>query len=281
MKKLINELFILFIGNLFLALAVGLFLLPSNILSGGVAGIAVLLKPFIPINESTMVLILNVILLALGTIFLGKKFFVNTCLSSILYPVLLVVVQTVYEAPVVDQVLAAVYGGVLGGIGIGLVVKAGSSTGGMDIPPLLIHKFFGIDVAKGVMFTDAATVLFGLYIYGLEAVLIGLISVYMTSIAISKAMTYGTTKAKSVQIISNHYLEIQDAIHKVLDHGTTILEGMGGYTNQQRKVILVVIHNNEYAKLIEIINKYDEDAFVIVSDAAEVKGNGFGETSRI
>lgn len=281
MKKLINELFILFIGNLFLALAVGLFLLPSNILSGGVAGIAVLLKPFIPINESTMVLILNVILLALGTIFLGKKFFVNTCLSSILYPVLLVVVQTVYEAPVVDQVLAAVYGGVLGGIGIGLVVKAGSSTGGMDIPPLLIHKFFGIDVAKGVMFTDAATVLFGLYIYGLEAVLIGLISVYMTSIAISKAMTYGTTKAKSVQIISNHYLEIQDAIHNVLDHGTTILEGMGGYTNQQRKVILVVIHNNEYAKLIEIINKYDEDAFVIVSDAAEVKGNGFGETSRI
>ena len=281
MKKLINELFILFIGNLFLALAVGLFLLPSNVLSGGVAGIAVLLKPFIPINESTMVLILNVILLTLGTIFLGKKFFVNTCLSSILYPILLVVVQTVYEAPVVDQVLAAVYGGVLGGIGIGLVVKAGSSTGGMDIPPLLIHKFFGIDVAKGVMFTDAATVLFGLYIYGLEAVLIGLISVYMTSIAISKAMTYGTTKAKSVQIISNHYLEIQDAIHNVLDHGTTILEGMGGYTNQQRKVILVVIHNNEYAKLIEIINKYDEDAFVIVSDAAEVKGNGFGETSRI
>ena len=107
-----------------------------------------------------------------------------------------------------DILLCSVLGGVGIGFALGLVIRSGASTGGMDIPPLLIHKFFGIDVAKGVMFTDAATVLFGLYIYGLEAVLIGLISVYMTSIAISKAMTYGTTKAKSVQIISNHYLVI-------------------------------------------------------------------------
>ena len=275
MNKMIKELLIISLGSFLIAVAVGMFILPSSILTGGVAGISVLLLPFIKIPESTMIFILNVGLLALGTVFMGKKFLFNTCVSSVLYPVMLKILERFVTPVSMNPILAAIYGGILGGIGIGLVVRQGASTGGMDIPPILLKKFFNIDVSKSLIFFDSMTVLAGLFIYGLEPVLIGLISVYSTGMAIDKVLTFGGMDAKKVEIISDEYQKIQEDIHKIVDRGTTLIEAEGGYTKDRRKVLMVIINNSQYTKLMEVVDKYDKDAFVIVSDVVDVHGKGF------
>ncbi len=281
MLKSIKEICLLILGNVILAFAVAFFILPNDILTGGLAGIAILLEPFVPLDTGTIVMVFSVILLILGGLFLGKKFFLTTVFSSLFYPAILMVLENIAEAPSLNPLLAAVYGGLLTGVGVGLVIKQGSSTGGMDIPPLILHKFFNLDVSKGVMLFDALTVIFGLVIYGLEPVLTGLISVYASALAISKTLTFGGVKAKSIQIISDEYIKISDTIHTTLDRGTTIIPSKGGYTKQDRQMVLVVVSDKEYNKVLDIINRYDKEAFVIVSDATDVHGEGFSEIVRI
>ena len=281
MRSSIKEIVLLLVGNIILACGVAFFILPGDILTGGLAGIAILLEPFVPLDNGTIVMIFSIVLLLIGGLFLGKKFFLTTVVSSIFYPILLMILEKFFLAPDLNPLLAAIYGGLLSGVGVGLVIKQGASTGGMDIPPLIIHKYFGLEVSKGVMFFDAMTVIFGLLIYGFESVLTGLISVYFSAFAISKTLTYGGSKAKSIQIISDYYKEISDRIHLVLDRGTTIVPSMGGYTNKERMMVLVVVSEKEYSQVLEIINEYDKEAFVIVTDATDVHGEGFSEIVRI
>lgn len=281
MIKIIKETIIVLIGNFILAVAVGLFLLPNDILTGGIAGVAVLMSPFISIDTSIVVMILSISLLLLGWLFLGTKFMLTTCLSSIIYPFFLMIIEKIVIPPSIDPLLASVYGGLLGGAGVGMVIKMGSSTGGMDIPPIIINKYTGFDLSKAVMIFDALTVAFGLMIYGLEQVLVGLISVYLTAFAISKILTYGGVRAKRVEIISERFKEINDRINRELERGTTLIHSKGGYTNELKNVILVVVSEKEYKSLIDIINDIDKEAFVIVSDATDVHGEGFSEIVRI
>ncbi|MFI3284636.1 MAG: YitT family protein, partial [Erysipelotrichaceae bacterium] len=181
----------------------------------------------------------------------------------------------------VPNFLAAIYGGVISGVGIAIVLRTGASTGGMDIPPLIIHKFTGIEIGSLVMIVDTITVLCGLYVYGLEAVLVGLISVYTCSIAITKTMAFPGSSAKSVQIISDYWEAINQKINHEMDRGTTLLAAQGGYTGDKKKVILVVLNNNEYSKLLSIIDEIDSNAFMIVSETTEVHGEGFTIEARI
>lgn len=280
MKKLILEISGLLAGNLILAFAVGMFILPSNVLTGGVAGISLLLSPFIPLDEASIILCLSVLLLLVGWVTLGFRFMINSCVSSILYPILLMIIQHFIEPPVLDPLLAAIFGGVLSGIGVGLVVRQGASTGGMDIPPLIIHKYLKYDVSKAVMITDALTVLGGLYVYGLEEVLIGLVSVFLTGIGLRNALTYGGSSAKQLQIISDKYEEISSKIHD-LDRGTTLLEAEGGFTKEKKKLLLTVVADKQYQKVLDIINEIDPTAFVIVCEATDVHGEGFSDIVRI
>ncbi|MPN52841.1 hypothetical protein SDC9_200504 [bioreactor metagenome] len=117
--------------------------------------------------------------------------------------------------------------------------------------------------------------LIGLISYGIEAVLVGFIAVWSSSFAIDRILTFGAEKAKSIYIISDKIQEINTAIHQQLDRGTTILEGRGGYTDEHKDVLLLVIDNTQYPKLIKMVNEMDKNAFVIVQDANEVHGNGF------
>ena len=185
LKKVRNILLII-IGTFFLCVSVQMFILPFNILSGGVAGIAVALEPFFHIDKTLAANGMTVGLLLVGSLFLGKEFFVTTVFSSLLYPVFNEILSRTLIIPQIEPFLASFYGGLLGGIGVGLVIRAGASTGGMDVPPLIIHKLTGIKVSILVLITDGLTVLLGYFGYGIEAVLIGFISVFVTSYAINR-----------------------------------------------------------------------------------------------
>ena len=262
-------------GNAVLALAVSMFILPYDILSGGVAGIAVALQPLIPLPVTLMVNILVVGLFVIGACFLGKEFAMKTILSSLIYPVFLTFFSGRVPVLDLDPILASLYGGLLGGMGVGMALRTGASTGGMDIPPLIVHKLTHIEIAKLVLITDALTVLLGAFTYGLEAVLVGFVSVWASSVAIDKVLMFGGQQAKAIQIISDQYEQIIEQIHSRLERGTTLIEAQGGYTYEKRKIVLVVITKNQYPALMEMVTAIDKEAFVIANDTYEVKGFGF------
>ncbi|MBR2802882.1 MAG: YitT family protein [Erysipelotrichaceae bacterium] len=281
MRKRITDIVFLIVGNFLLAYSVSQFILPCSILSGGLAGIAILFHPFTSIPESTIITILAVILFLLGSLFLGKKFAMDTAVSTVLYPIFLFLLQKYVPVIPVDRALGAIYGGIVSGAGIGLVMRTGGSTGGMDIPPLIAQKYLHVDVSSAVIVTDTLTVLFGLWIYGLADVLIGLASVYITGKAINWVITFGSQASLSVQIISEHYEEIYMALLKELERGVTLFDAEGGYTHQPKKVILIVVDHRQYHRLLSIAETIDPNAFLITSETREVHGEGFTYGSRI
>ena len=199
----------------------------------------------------------------------------QTILSSLIYPVFLTFFSGRVPVLDLDPILASLYGGLLGGMGVGMALRTGASTGGMDIPPLIVHKLTHIEIAKLVLITDALTVLLGAFTYGLEAVLIGFVSVWASSVAIDKVLMFGGQQAKAIQIISDQYEQIIERIHSELERGTTLIEAQGGYTHEKRKIVLVVITKNQYPALMEMVTAIDKEAFVIANDTHEVKGFGF------
>ncbi|MBQ4342900.1 MAG: YitT family protein [Erysipelotrichaceae bacterium] len=275
MLKMIKDYFLVLLGTLIMAAAVKFFILPFNVLSGGVAGIAVALEPVFHLDPDLVINGLVLGMFVLGSVCLGKEFAVKTFLSSLVYPIYLAVLDPFVPALELEPILASIYGGALAGIGIGLVMRTGSSTGGMDIPPLILKKYMNIEISKSVMVVDALTVLLGLTTYGLEAVLIGLFSVVTGSYCIDKMLLLGSQDCKSVQIISDQYELMMEKIHCEMDRGSTLMDAQGGYTGEKRKVLLVVIENKEYNHLIRMINEIDPKAFVITTDIKSVHGEGF------
>ena len=279
--KIIKDLLVVAFGNFILALGVSTFILQFNLLAGGVAGIAIALKPIFNIEPIIIINVVVISMFIIGTVLLGKEFAYKTMASSIIYPVFISIIPNYVPVLDIDPFLAALYGGALCGIGIGIVVRKNSSTGGMDIPPLIIKKYFGINVAISIFVIDSITVLLGYYSYGLEAVLIGLVTVFSSTYTINKTLTFGGKKSKSVQIISKKYIEIMEAIHVDINRGTTLIDALGGYSNLPNKVLLVVVDNKEYIKLISIINSIDKEAFIITTDTMDVHGKGFNIEHKI
>ena len=264
------------IATLLFAFSIGLFILPGSVLTGGVAGIATLLKPYVPISEDYLVIIINTLLFIIGSIFLGKEFFFNTLVYSISYPFALLLVTRHLPPINIDPLLGAIYGGFIGGIAIGIMFRNGGSSGGVDVIALIMEKYFKIEPNHTVMVVDATTVIAGLYIYGLNSVLIGLISVYLLSFAMERTINmYRGIEGKKFEIISDRYEQINEAILKKIDRGTTILKGQGGYSHQDREVLMAVVSNEQLSEVKDVIDEIDPDAFVIISDVKDVNGEGF------
>lgn len=276
-KELFLEYIQVVLGNLILALGVGIFILPNHVLSGGVAGIAVALEPVIQVSANTIINVATVLLFVVGSLVLGKKFAVKTLLSTILYPLFLTLITNYMSHVYITNnlFLSALYGGIFIGLGVGLVFRTGASTGGMDIPPLIINKYTRIPLPTLVMIIDGLTVCLGAAVYGIEASLIGIISVWVSGYAIDKMITFGGHDAKNVMIISSKHEQIMEEIYQTINRGATILEGIGGYTRERRPVIMVVVAKKQIHDLNMMVSHVDPEAFIIVTDTQEVQGNGF------
>lgn len=277
-KQLIRNIFLILAGNLLVAFAVVFFVLPLNILSGGTATLAMAICGFFPsLSRVVVINILTIGLFIVGWLLLGKSFAAGSLLSSISYPIFLSMLSSLDTKPFshVDPLLAALYSGVILGIGLGLVFRANASTGGMDVPALLMHRYMHLPLSQSVMIVDALTVLLGLYVYGLNSFLIGLLGVAAQSYAINWMSTAGSNAAKNVLIISDRHDEIEKFLLEEADRGVTVLEASGAYTNQKRPVLMCVIPNRDYSALEDSITALDKEAFIIVTDVHEVRGRGF------
>jgi len=279
-KNRITDLVLIIGGTFILAVSVEFFILPYNILSGGVAGIAVALEPFFHIDKTLLANVAVLSLLIAGWAVLGRDFARNTLISSLCYPLFTTILSRHPVDLTIDPLLASFYAGLLGGVGIGFVMRTGASTGGMDIPPLILHKITGIKVSTLVMITDALTVMLGILAYDLSAALLGLISVMASGFGINRVLEAGRgIKGKNVQIISDRWEELNDAIRKEINRGTTLFDCQGGYTGNPRKMIVCVVSERQYTALTTLISSVDPQAFVIITDTSDMLGEGFTYSS--
>jgi uncharacterized membrane-anchored protein YitT (DUF2179 family) len=264
-------------GNAILAASVTFLIVPNEILTGGVAGLSIALYPIVHIPAAVMINILTIGLFFVGWIFLGKTFAGKTVLSAVSYPIFISLFT--YFSKDMDFVMqpwiASVYGGLLAGAGLGLAFRAGASTGGMDIPALILAKYTPLKEGEAVMVVDGFTVALGMMTYGLEPALVGLLSVFVSGFVINKVILSGTASSQSVMVISDQWEAIRDAVYHTVDRGVTLLDAKGGWTGRNVPVVMCVINSRQFPVLEKGILDVDPNAFIIVSDVHSVRGEGF------
>lgn len=277
-----KDLLLIILGNLLLAFTVTFFILPYEILTGGIFGVAIALKPILPMVDTNYIgYAIIALTFILGAIFLGKSFALKTVISSVVYPIFLEMFRNVPFEVTTEPLLASLYGGLLTGVAVGLVFRAKGSTGGMDIFPLIMNKYFNIKHSQGMLIIDGLTVILGLSTLGIEHVLLGLVSVFASSFAIDRVIMLGSESAKSVYIISDYLHIINERIQTEIERGTTIIKASGGYSKEPRDIIMCVITVEQYPVLQSIVQEEDENAFIIVNEAHEILGEGFSYGPRI
>lgn len=264
------------LGNMLYALAVKLFLLPSGLITGGTTGIALVMNHVAGVPVSLFVLVFNVVMLAAGYLLLGRTFAVTTVVSTFVYPLSLELFNQVLGDLVVtrDIILCMFFSGLGIGAALGIVIRAGASTGGMDIPPLVLNRYFKIPVSVSMYVFDFCILIAQMFYNPPEKILYGILLVLVYTMVLDKLMLMGTTRTE-VKVVSPRAQEIRQAILRQMDRGVTMLEARTGYLDQDTQMIFSVISNRELPGVEKLIREIDPESFMVVSRVSEVRGRGF------
>lgn len=267
---------LILLGNAVYALAVTAFILPTGLVTGGSTGLALVFYHGAGVPVTLFVSAFNLLMFLVGLAVLGRQFALTTLLSTVSYPLILGVLERLpqLEALTSDRMLAAVYGGLMIGLGIGIVIKAGASTGGMDIPPLVLRKKLGVPVSLSMYGFDFLILLFQMRFADQEQVLYGLLMVLIYTTVLDKVLLFGQARTQ-VKVVSEQYEQINREIIQTLDRGSTLIHAETGYLRTCRPVVLTVVSNRELPRLNELILSIDPNAFMVINRVSEVKGRGF------
>lgn len=264
---------LLLAGCLMIALSFNLFLNPNQIASGGVAGISTIIQQTLGIEPAVMQWIINIPLFILGMLFLGGQFGVKTAVASVVLPFFVLLTRDLGPLTT-NALLATIYGGIGIGAGLGVVFRGRGSTGGLDCAAQLIHKWTGLGYGIAVAMLDGAVILTAGVVFSPEKALYALIGLFVTTKTID-VVQIGFRYSKVAFIMTKEMEGIRDAILFELDRGLTLLDGRGGYTGEDRPTLMVVVSQTEVTRLKTIVRSVDPNAFVILTDAHEVLGEGF------
>lgn len=249
-----------------------MFLLPNNIVTGGVGGIAIMFKQYI--DPSILILIINAFLILLSYLILGKQATVNSIIGAITYPLFIKLtsnINSIIPLNSNDMILNIVFASVLIGASIGLIMKYGFSAGSTDIAANIISKLMKISIGNAFLVVDGMIILVGVFFFGVINTMYAIIFIYIYSIVTDKIIL-GISDNKAFYIITDKEEEVKNYVLNNLHHGVTILSGRGGYEGTSKNVLFCVVSVKNYFKLKEGINEIDKNAFFIVTDAYEVKG---------
>ena len=277
MKKQLKILPIVILGNAMIAFAVCAFVVPYGLMLGGVSGISLAVQYFLPnVPLSVISAVANGFLFLLGWIFLGKHFAATSLLSTIIYPAAIAVFEQLPVATLFqeEQLVAGLAAGLLIGLGVGIVVRAGGSTGGLDIPPCILQKYFGIPVGTSLLCFDTAVVLVQVLLKGVDGVLLSVLVTWICSQAINRTLVSGARKVE-ITIISPEYQKIQKEILDTMDCGLTLLDIETGYEGVKQKAIMSIVYARKYPAIRDAALKIDPKAFVIAAEVTNVNGVGY------
>lgn len=279
MKKVIKDYLIITIGIILVALSVEYFFIPNNLAAGGVTGFAIVINHYFPFMETgILVMIMNAILFIVAFIFIGGNFGAKTIYASFgLSGGLWFIEKFMNPMPVTrDLMLAAIFGTLISSIGMAMVFNTNASTGGTDILAKILNKFFDIDIGKSLLAVDFIVTLLATITFGVDVGLYSLLSVMINGFTIDRIID-GFNSVKEIIIISSNWEVISNYIIKNLDRGCTIFDGKGGFTQKETKMVYTVLGRSQFIKLKNFIKENDPKAFITISEAYDVLGEGFND----
>ncbi|WP_246943732.1 YitT family protein [Bacillus pinisoli] len=272
-RKVLYRTFFLFIGAVLMALGIEVFLVPNDIMDGGIVGISIILYNLTGIKLGLFIFLLNIPFFFIGYKQIGKTFAIST-----LFGITVLSLATNYLHHVAaftqDMLLATVFGGIVLGAGVGIVIRYGGALDGSEILAILINKKFPFSVGEIIMFFNIFIFGWGGFVLGWDRAMYSILA-YVIAFKTIDIVIDGLDESKSAWIISEKYQEIGDAILARLGRGVTYLKGEGGFTGDDKKVIFCIVTRLEEAKLKSIVEELDESAFLAVADINEVRGGRF------
>ena len=275
MKKNAGRYLLITLGCLISTCSINLFLVPHQLLSGGISGIAIIFYYLVGLPIGVQILAMNLPLLYLAYKMFAKKYALDILFGIVIFSLLVDITSFLNHFNAVDDVmLAAIYGGVFTGIGYGIVFRSNSSTGGMDIVAAIVKTKYGFSVGFINFAVNCGLMVVASLLFGLKLAMFTLISMFISSNLTDKVVA-GLNNKKTVVIISGKSEEIAEEIIKEVGRGVTYLKGQGAFTLQDKDIIFVVVNLTQIAKIKLIVDGIDKYAFMIVQDANEVLGRGF------
>lgn len=278
-KSLIKETLLIAIGSFIVALGVYYFMVPENLATGGVSGLTIVLNNYLNIPISITNFIINVILLIIGFIFLGKEFGGKTIISVFFLSFFMYLMEFFYPAtkPVTDEILLnLICGIVISAMGLSIVFNQNASTGGTDIIAKLLNKYFHLDMGKGLMAADIIVVILAFFTFGLQTGIVGAFGWFLNGIVVNYFID-GFNVKNEVVIITKHHEYVKNYIFQTLDRGVTLYKAEGGYTKEEKDIIVTILDRRQYFTLKKELKGLDPEAFVIVRTVQEVYGFGFSK----
>lgn len=276
--KFITTILSILIGNALYTVGIVFFVLPNGLVTGGTTGIGLFVNRLFGMDLSLFVFGFNVLMFLIGWACLGWKFAATTVLSTFFYPIILNIMERLAGPFVIstDRILCVVFGGICIGLGLGVVIRAGASTGGMDIPPLVLNKLFHLPVSVMLYVFDILILVMQLITHTWEDVLYGALMVIVYTVVLDKCLMIGTSKVE-IKVISAKHEEIRQAILQDIDRGVTLLSGRTGYLERETNLVLSVVSTKEIPRTRRMIHDIDPQAFMVITRVSEVRGRGFTE----
>lgn len=272
MRKYLIQSLLVILGVIFIGMSINLFFGPHNIAAGGITGVGVVVENKWGIDRATIVFILNLVLLIIALIFLGKEIFLKSVFGSMMLPITLALIPK--KMMLEDKFISILYGSILLAVGVIILYRINASSGGTTIPPLIFKKYFGINTSISLFVIDGIIVLLSLYVFGLEEFLLAILSIGIITFGMNYIESILNRK-KQVMIFSNKKPEISEKILKKLKNGATSFIGQGEYTQEEKEVLMVVSTEKDYKEIIKIVKEIDEKALITVQNIVETHGKGF------
>lgn len=271
-----KRLFWVILGNTIYCCGVVAFILPLGLITGGTTGLGLIMERFFHIPIEVFAAFFNISMFALAWLMLGASFAITTIVSTFYFPFILGVMQEIefLQDMTTDPLLATICAGLLVGVGVGVVIREGASTGGVDIPPLIMNKKFGLSVSVGLYACDFTILVIQMLFSNKEKTLYGILLVLIYTVVMEKVLVNGKSRIQ-VKIISDMHEEINTWIHTELDRGTTFFLSESGYLRKKTKTLMTVVSKRELVRLQHKVKEIDPDAFIVINDVKEVMGKGF------
>lgn len=274
MKKTMSSYILLVVGTFFMAMGVCFIYEPMSMVTGGFSGAGIIIGKFLPVPLGLITFVLNLPLFLLAQKEFGSAFLRKTLFATVFFSAFLELLPAL-QAGGEDYLMAALVGGTLNGAGLGIVMSQRASTGGSDLLSSLIHHWFpNIKASTALALIDGVIVGAGMLVFGASVGMYSVVAVFVTSKVIDR-MIEGLSFAKMLYIISGKPEEIAEGIMRKMDRGVTSLQGRGMYSGADRQVLLCAVSRKELVPVLQMVRNMDERAFVIISDAREVMGEGF------
>lgn len=274
-KSIFKKLLFILIGNFLCSIAFNVFFIPNKLLSGGVGGIGILIQYLTGLPAGISVFLINIPIFFIGTKVINEEFATFSFISMLVLSTLLTITRKLGSYFIVDDILlAAVFGGVINGVGMGLMFRNRVSQGGFDIIAAILRRKYNINIGTALMTVNTIVISLSSLLFGYKSAMYTLISMYIGYELLDKVQT-GLNVKKNVFIVSDKSKELADTIIYKLNRGVTLLEGIGAYTNENKKVIYCIVTSREIPKLEEIVDKIDPNAFLTINEVVEVRGRGF------